>query len=387
VLKSIIATYDRIVVTGSFLFPAGSSCLRSSILNLFSRPYPPAARTHRNKDTQITMGGSLSLYQKFEATVESQAGKTIVITGCTSGTGLVLAGTARRKGANVVMLNRKSPRAEAAFSAIEAIEGSGKVTHIDCDLTTFESVRAAAEKVKAECADGVDVLCNNAGIMAFPDDATSDGYDIQMQVNHISHFLLTKELYPLLEKKAEATGDARIVNHSSIARYGSPLEEKYFGKNGGNLGGNEGSAVKFNGPRFERYHQTKLANMVFTSALVEKLAAKGSKVKALVAHPGVAKTSLAVTMGTTGVSIPSILGPLLSFVFQSAEDGTLGIGRCCLQAGVESGEFYGPAGGEKAMKGEAVKLDFGPANICSGDEAKKMLWEKSSEAVGEFILV
>ncbi len=64
-----------------------------------------------------------------------------------------------------------------------------------------------------------------------------DGYDIQMQVNHLSHFLLTKELYDLLEKKAESSaGEARIVNHSSIARYGPPLDAKYLGKNGGNLG-------------------------------------------------------------------------------------------------------------------------------------------------------
>jgi len=222
--------------------------------------------------------------------------------------------------------------------------------------------------------------------MAFPDDATIDGYDIQMQVNHLSHFLLTKELYPLLEKMAEAKGEARIVNHSSIARYGSPLEAKYLEKNGGNLGGNEGSVAKFNGPRFDRYHQTKLANMVFTSALKEKLAAKGSKVKALVAHPGVAKTKLASTMGTTGISMPTFLSAIGNFLFQSAEDGTIGIGRCCLQEGVQSGEFYGPAGGEKAMKGDAILLPFGPEDICAGEESKNMLWKKSNEAVGEFAL-
>ena len=70
------------------------------------------------------------------------------------------------------------------------------------------------------CKDGLDVICNNAGIMALKDQATIDGFDIQMQTNHLSHFLLTKELLPLLEIAAEKRGEARIVNHTSISRYG-----------------------------------------------------------------------------------------------------------------------------------------------------------------------
>ena len=75
--------------------------------------------------------------------------------------------------------------------------------------------------------------------MAFPDLATDDGYDLQMQTNHLSHFLLTRLLFPLLETKAEAAGEARVVNHSSMAAWypGTRLGERYLGKNGGNLGG------------------------------------------------------------------------------------------------------------------------------------------------------
>merc|ERR1711963_932280 len=113
---------------------------------------------------------------------------------------------------------------------------------------------------------GLDVLCNNAGIMATKDEATEDGFDTQMQTNHLSHFLLTAELFPLLEKAANANGEARVVNHSSIARYSpaQPLEAKYFGKNGGKLGGDADACCRpFSGGRWKRYQQTKLANVVY----------------------------------------------------------------------------------------------------------------------------
>ena len=183
-----------------------------------------------------------------------------------------------------------------------------------------------------------------------------------MQTNHLSHFLLTKELLPLLNKAAELKGEARIVNHTSGARSypSTPLQAKYYGKNGGNLGGN-GNSMLFGGARWERYHQvtfrarlaadcgrlfhisfscvdgnrnthlstdlsgdlctlfetirscavaigrcltlrlcsvsreqSKLANAVFTVALHEKLQAAGSRVKVLVAAPGLAATNLQV---------------------------------------------------------------------------------------------
>merc|ERR1719454_2525223 len=98
---------------------------------------------------------------------------------------------------------------------------------------SFAAVKETAQKLKEELGDsGLDVLCNNAGIMATKDEATVDGCDTQMQTNHLSHFLLTAELWPLLEKAAELRGEARVVNHSSMARKGKPLEAQYLGKNG-----------------------------------------------------------------------------------------------------------------------------------------------------------
>merc|ERR1719210_1710166 len=100
---------------------------------------------------------------------------------------------------------------------------------------SFAAVREAAQKLKEDLgSSGLDVLCNNAGIMATKDEATGDGFDTQMQTNHLSHFLLTAELFPLLEKAANADGEACVVNHSSVAHHSpaEPLEAKYFGKNG-----------------------------------------------------------------------------------------------------------------------------------------------------------
>ena len=105
--------------------------------------------------------------------------------------------------------------------------------------------------------------------MALKDYATNDGYDVQMQTNVLSHFLITKELFPWLKKSEQG----RIVNHSSMARLGPPLEAQYYEAKGGDLGGDgtDEENTKFRGPRWMRYHQTKLANAVFTYDLKEKM--------------------------------------------------------------------------------------------------------------------
>merc|ERR1712226_932668 len=109
--------------------------------------------------------------------------KVVVVTGCTSGTGLVLAKVCAHKGATVVLLNRDSERAEAAFQAVqESARNSTVVVSIPCDLCDFESVRGAANQlIEMFGESGIDVLANNAGVMAMNDIATKDGCDVQMQ--------------------------------------------------------------------------------------------------------------------------------------------------------------------------------------------------------------
>ncbi len=314
------------------------------------------------------------------------AGKTVAITGTTSGTGRAAAATVAELGAKVVLLNRKSERSERALQELKAAYPSAEFVGVECDLMSFASVKKAAQAVKKACPEGIHVLCNNAGVMALKDEATADGFDVQMQVNHLSHFLLTKELMPLLEKAAGAAGEARIVNHSSIARMNpsKKLKAEYLEKRGGNLGGN-GSSMLFGGARWVRYNQTKLANCAFTAALHSKLQQKASKVKALVAHPGLSNTGLQVTTSKDGGMANDFFTNMFMGFGQSQEDGAMGIISCMCKADAQSGQFYGPGKGTMAMKGPAKNWPL--ENFYDNEETRSLLWQKSNEAIGEEFVI
>lgn len=322
-------------------------------------------------------------FPAFEAELPDATGKVCAVTGSTTGTGFVCALTLAKKGAIVYLLNRPSHRAAAALDQIKADVPGAHVENIDCDLTSFTSTRAAAAALTAKCQNsGLDVLCCNAGVMALKDQATEDGYDIQMQTNHLSHFLLAKEVYPLLEKAANRTGESRIVSHSSGARHMPKVpiagNAKYMEKNGGNLGG-DGSSMFLGGARWVRYHMTKLANSVFTQALHERLRACGSKVKAVCAAPGLATTHLQVT-----TAMDSGMGSGTWFMRwgQSAQDGTMPLLQACLGKDVASGDFLEPTlmGSMKGPAGKVAKL-----GAMEQDPAgKQTLWDASEAACGKW---
>ena len=334
-----------------------------------------------------------SLYydEEMEA-IPSLNGKTILITGTTSGTGFIAAKTVANKGARTLLLNRKSDRSESSFDQIKKACPGANILNVECDLQSFESVKKAAETVIDKCKDGLDVLCNNAGVMALKDQATIDGFDIQMQTNHLSHFLLTKKLFPSLQKAEQKRGEARIVNHTSISRFGAKkLESKYFEKKGGSLGG-DGSKTLNNillgmmlvNARWYRYSQTKLANAAFTACLHEKLQAKNSNIKALIAHPGLAVTNLQSTTVRDGGMGSYMTGKMMGGG-QTMEDGAIGIIKCIADTDAMSGDFYGPGSGKMAMKGNVIK--FGLEEFYNNKETKDLLWNKSSEAIEEDFLI
>jgi NAD(P)-dependent dehydrogenase (short-subunit alcohol dehydrogenase family) len=299
--------------------------------------------------------------------------KVVAITGTTSGTGFVCARELAKKGATVILLNRKSHRSQSALQQLKEALPQAKFDAIDCDLQKIASVQEAINTIKNKY-DVLDVLINNAGVMALKDQATLDGYDVQMQTNVISHFLITKELFPLLKKSKES----RIVNHSSVARLGGPLKMEYFEKNGGNLGGDEpeeGSG--FRGARWERYHQTKLSNAVFTYGLQTKLNEAGiSNVIPLLAHPGLARTNLQVTTAEDG-------GMDADSEFmnqaQSAEDGATGIIRAAMDPDAKPGNFYGPTAGWTGYP-DLIK----PEDLLTDKSNINIYWEGCEKAVGEF---
>ena len=300
-------------------------------------------------------------------------GRVAAITGTTSGTGYICARELARLGARVLLLNRPSERADASLEQLRAEVPGGSFEQIDCDLQDFACVRAAAQAVR-ETTDILDILCNNAGVMALPDQTTRDGYDVQIQTNCISHFLLTREVFGLLLK----SDDGRVVNHTSAARLGPPLEERYFGKNGGDLGGDGTDAenASFSGPRWARYHQTKLGNCAFTYGLQQRLDAKGmTNVRALLAHPGLAATNLQITTADSG-------GMDMSSGFmsqaQSAEDGAAGIIRACADPEARAGDFFGPTG----WTGFPDRLP--PEDLLLDPENLRIHWDGCEAAVGAF---
>ncbi len=301
--------------------------------------------------------------------------KVVVITGTTSGTGFVCAREVAKKGATVVLLNRASERSDSSIQQLKEAVPRGKFEGITCDLQNFESVRKAAEAIKAKY-QTVDVLVNNAGVMALKDQATADGYDVQMQTNVISHFLLTKELFPLLKKSTQA----RIVNHSSMARLGGPLERHYFEQKGGDLGGDgtEEENFSFQGPRWLRYHQTKLANANFTYGLKNKMeASEISNIVPLLAHPGLAKTKLQVTSAIDGGMDGQAEFMAMA---QSAEDGAAGIIRAAMDPEAKPGDFFGPSG--QGWNGFPERLT--PEDLLLDESNIKINWDGCEKAVGAF---
>lgn len=316
------------------------------------------------------------LYEVIKNHTRDMTGKVVAITGTTSGTGFVCAREVAKKGATVILLNRESERSKNAHQQLLQSIPSGKFDPIACDLQNFDSVSKAMETIKSKY-EVIDVLVNNAGVMALKDEATVDGYDVQMQTNCLSHFLITKELFPLLKQSEEA----RIVNHSSMARLGEPLKKKYFEKRGGDLGGNgtDEENQNFQGPRWERYHQTKLANCAFTFGLKKKLEEKDiTHILPLLAHPGLALTSLQVTTAADG-GMES--GSEFMNQAQTAEDGATGIIRAAMDKDAKSGDFYGPAAGWSGFPDLLTPEDY-----LYSDSTIDINWEGCENAVGKFTI-
>lgn len=304
-------------------------------------------------------------------------GKTVVITGSSRGLGYVTARSLAQKGALVYMLNRKSDRAEKSLAEIVEVCTGPPPQLIECDLLDFTSVRKAAAILKKKCTTtnkGIDVLCCNAGIMLQPDQASKDGYDITIATNVLSHFLLTKELIPELEEAASLRGEARIVSMSSMSGFGPPaFDPTFFGRNGGKLG--DGTKASY-----ARYHQSKLANLIFTSTLDDRLRAKKSNVRAVACTPGVCGTDMFVHATTVMSGSPSPRN-----MVPSTEDGALAQIKCICDPSVESGELWNPSRMTNASEdgGSPVeKAEIQLPSILVDNTCKEKLWKLCEQAIG-----
>lgn len=273
--------------------------------------------------------------------------RTFVVTGATSGLGLAAARALGRAGAHVVLAVRDEARGE---EAAHSIPGSSEVRSLD--LADLASVRAFA----AGWEGPLDVLINNAGVMAVPESRTADGFEMQIGTNHLGHFALTNLLL-------DRVGDRVVTVASGAHRMGRiDLDD-----------------LNWESRRYDRwraYGQAKLANLLFTLELQRRLAEAGSRVSAVAAHPGYAATNL--QSRTQNVLQNGLMAVGNRLVAQSDEQGALPT----LFAAVEPlpGASYVGPDGPMEMRGHPTLV--GRSSAAADPETARRLWERSEELTG-----
>jgi NAD(P)-dependent dehydrogenase (short-subunit alcohol dehydrogenase family) len=286
--------------------------------------------------------------------IPDQQDRIAVITGANSGIGLEAARELTRAGARVVMACRDTAKGEDAAKSIRASVPAARLDVEALDLASLDSVRAFAERYPH---DRLDLLINNAGVMASPHRQTADGFELQLGTNHLGHFALTGRLLG----KLITTPAARVVTVSSTAHK--------FGR------------INFDDLQSERsyqrwraYGQSKLANLLFALELDRRLRASGADVLSVAAHPGYAATNL--QFAATPSRIERLGSIVLNRVYaQSAERGALPT-LYAATADIPGGSFVGPDGFQE-MRGEPKVVT--PTRAARDAESAARLWDVSEQ--------
>lgn len=283
--------------------------------------------------------------QWTSADLPSFRGRTVVVTGANSGLGLVTARELARVGAKVIVAVRNLDKGTAAA---ETMPG-GIVEVRKLDLENLASVHEFADTVET-----VDVLVNNAGIMAVPLSRTVDGFESQIGTNHLGHFALTNLLLPKISD--------RVVTVSSMMHWIGRINLKDL-----NWKARPYSA-------WLAYGQSKLANLMFTSELQRRLAASGSSVRALAAHPGYSATNLQGHSGSRFGTAMAALGNR-----HLATDVTFGARQTLYAASQDlpGDSFVGPRFGQWGPTGPV-----GRSPLARRTDTQKGLWELSEQLTG-----
>lgn len=295
--------------------------------------------------------------------ISNLTGKIAIITGANSGIGYEAAEILAQKGAHVVLAVRSENKGVKAAREIRSRLPTADLEVMELDLASQASIRAFADAFAAKH-DRLDLLINNAGVMAIPRRETADGFEMQLGTNHLGHFALTGLLLPLILK----TPQARIVTVSSgVHQMGQinfdDLQSRQSYKKWG------------------AYAQSKLANLLFAYELQRKLAAAGSNAISLAAHPGYAATNLqSVGPQMEGSRIQGAAMSMMNrVVAQSAEMGSLPTVYAAASPDVRGGDYIGP-GGLMGQRGWPKKV---PSNGRSHDEVDATrLWAVSQELTG-----
>jgi NAD(P)-dependent dehydrogenase (short-subunit alcohol dehydrogenase family) len=291
--------------------------------------------------------------------IPDQTGRTFVITGANSGLGLEATRLLAAKGAHVVMTARDGAKGEAAAARIGQDVPGASLELRTLDLADLDSVRAFARGLQEDRVD-LDVLINNAGVMMTPQRTTKQGFELQLGTNHLGHFALTGLL---LEQLAKGS-DPRVVTVSSTLHKQGRID---FDNLMLTKGYNPNAA----------YAQSKLANLLFGLELQRRLAAAGSPVRSLMAHPGYSATNLQFA-GPTGwrKAVMHIGNPLFA---QKPSIGALPEVRAAVAPDVAGGQYYGSAN-LMEMRGYPDLVQ--PSRRAQDPETAARLWAESEKLTG-----
>ena len=296
----------------------------------------------------------MSLYK--EADVPLQAGRTVLITGANTGIGWEAARVLAARGARVLLGCRSESNGRQAMERIRAVHADADLACVQIDLASLASVQRAAAEVAKE--PRLDVLINNAGVMVPPYGKTEDGFELQLGVNHLGHFALTAHLLPMLRERE----GARVVTVSSA--------------------GHKAGRMQFEDPHAERhysagarYAMSKLANLLFTKALQERLTRASSPAIAVACHPGAAATELSRHLPQWLTTALPLIRPFIN----SPAEGALPTLMAATLPDAQGNDYFGPAGFmEMARSARRVKPSSASQNEADADR----LWALSVELTG-----
>lgn len=292
-------------------------------------------------------------------------GKTVVVTGANGGLGLETAEALAGHGAHVVMAVRNRQKADDARDRILAQHPDASLELVDLDLGEQASVKKAAATI-GERHPTIDILVNNAGLMAMPERATADGYEMQFGVNHLGHWTFTAGLLPSVLRAAKAGREPRVVTVTSIARFmGTSVDP-------------DNPHMRGNYDAWRSYGQAKLSNYQFGLGLQRRFEAAGVAAHSLIAHPGLSNTDLqshTVEEGGGGF-IGSMSERFAAAVGMSAKAGARMQLRAATDPNAKGGELYGPLFGSN---GPAVRR---PVLRPRLDAAIDRLWRVSEQETG-----
>ncbi len=285
------------------------------------------------------------------------SGRRAVVTGVTAGLGTQTALELARAGAEVVLVARSAARLTETADRLARELPDASFHRVLADLADLSSVRAGAAQVAA--LGPLDLLVNNAGVMALPYARTVDGFELQLATNHLGHFLLTGLLMPNLI----ASGDGRVVTLGSqmhrVARrvpYDDPRVERRYS-------------------RWGAYGESKLAAIMTAFELDRRARAQGLPVKALAAHPGYAATEL---VGKTGGPAAGFMTAVTRLIGQPAAYGALPT-LMAATADLPGGTYVGPRNlGQMSGLPKVVRA----RRLAYNERAAARLWETSEAATG-----